>query len=190
MKKQFYTPIILLIALSLSCGEPKNNTVTNNTTNTAIHSDTLKSKSEDDNITKAAKVSLDLLEMGIDRANEKRDARNEAKEPMWVYKIGSPIGNLKQAMEECYKLKAISNIFIFKKDKRHYYIIKDDGYIVKQPSDSTVEVTKRVSSYTSSRVISIDLSQECDSKKYPTKDGTKIQKINGEVKQVECFSCN
>lgn len=193
MKKHFFAPLVLL-AINISCGDSEHNvTTTNNTTtnNTTVVSDTIKHLTEEEKIEAGIDKSIEVINGLSEIVKERREARNAAKDPMWVYQIGAPINSLDKAIEECNRYDEIKNIFVFKKSKREYYLIKDDGYLSENElKDSLDNFARKISSYTNARIKPVDLSQECTSKKYPTTAETEKKKIDGEIVEVECLICN
>lgn len=205
IKNKIYIVSFLVSVLCFSCDEPTEENSTVNNTNITIVSDSVAESDaninvQEDEITKqddmdkivdVAQVGVDMIKDGIAFKNKKDSIRKANKEKLWVYQIGNAINAEDVATMAYEKIKDISNIYIFKLKKREYYLIKDDGYYsYEQLMDSIGDVKRRVSMVTSDRLLPIDLSAQCSSKKKPTITNSIKYKVNKERKEIECRVCD
>ncbi len=196
---------ISLSALCLSCDEPAKDNSTINNTNITIVNDSIsesdinnnqqinegEERTEVDEIIDVANAGVNLIKEGISIKNKKDSIRIANKERLWVYQIGNAINDEDIAALAYDKLKEVPNIYIFKLKRHEYYLIKDDGYYSnEQLLDSMGSVKKRMSTLTSDRLIPIDLSAQCSSKKKPTVTNPIKYKRDKEKREVECRVCD
>ena len=109
-------------------------------------------KSDDEIRTEAiANVAVEVGKGSIEAVKE-RNARIRREDSLkavnmpqrWVYIIGDQIGSEKEAWKEYDKFKDIPNLYLLKKSKSEYYLIKDDQFSTKQINDSIDAFKKRI----------------------------------------------
>jgi len=185
------TVLFFAFAIFISCDETDDHSTTNgDTSNTTINGDTSKPKNEIDKVITIVDAGVDLVKDIKEISDKNVEIRNANKDRLWVYKIGTAINDDGLAGKAYEKIKDIPNLYVFKKGKNEYYIIKDDGYSTEeQLTDSLGSTKKLVANYTTDRVIPLDLSLECTSRKQPTKDDPIRYKMEREKKEVECRVC-
>ncbi len=137
-------------------------------------------------------VADGLHEIGKDvhQIKHDRDSTLQAgKEHFWVYQIGMPTDSKEEAGKAYEKVKSLSNLYVFKKSRGEYYVIKDDMVHSKeQLMDSLGSIEKRIQG-SGNRIQMIDLSELCSLRKQPKGTDPVKYKIDGEKKEVECRAC-
>jgi len=112
------------------------------------------------------------------------------KQRMWVYQIGGPLSREEQAAAKFEKLKTITNLYIFKRSSHEYYIIKDDTYKSNQQLIDSFSGTRiKLEAISNDRLDIVDLSLLCPAKENPAPSKPVLYKNNGELKEIECRSC-
>jgi len=106
----------------------------------------------------------------------------------WVYQIGLPFEKDDLAGVESDKLKNLSNVYIFKKSRHEYYLIKDDGYPKELLEDSLGDFKKKLQGI-ETRVTIIDIASLCSNNKKPEVSGSIKYKVDGDKKKIECREC-
>lgn len=183
-----YIAVTACIMLYLACNESGNKTDSSTTNNTTINGDTTKSNNK---IAEIVDAAGGLIKDVVETKKYNDSIRNANKENMWVYQIGSKMNDADVASKMYEQLKEIKNIFIFKKSKKEFYLIKDDAYSSKeQLTDSIGSVKKNLLQYSAERVTIVDLAQECSSKKLPTASSPIKYKVDGDKKDAPCRVCD
>ena len=140
----------------------------------------------------AIKAGAPIVGKIFDNAEENKRRRDSIKQAnsthTWVYQIGESYEKSDLAGNELSKLKNISNIYIFKKSKHEYYLIKDDGYQKEQLEDSLGDFKRKVQSF-ETRVSILDLGTLCSGKKKPSVSKSIKYKIDGKKQEIECREC-
>jgi hypothetical protein len=180
-----------IASLLISCSAFETNTHSESSTttnNTTI--DTIKKKSDLEVYVDAGKEGVTVVKDLIDNKHLKDSIRNTDKDRVWVYQIGSPFSSEELAAKAYNKIKSIPHLYIFRKGRKEYYIVKEDGYPTKEHlQDSLGSVKRQVSAVSSYQVEIKDLSIECSSKKQPTNCAPIKYKVDGNKLEVECKEC-
>jgi len=106
----------------------------------------------------------------------------------WVYQIGEPFEKSDLAGDEWNKLKKIPNLYIFKKSRREYFLIKDDGSPKEILEDSLGDFKKKLNGV-ETRVAIIDLGTMCSGKKKPAVSEPVTYKVDGNKMKIDCREC-
>jgi len=180
--------LLISILFSLGCGDsttPQDNTVKKDTPTAGTNANDVKV----DELNKAS----NLIGKGIDdiAANKRRKDSLKAANAQhtWVYQIGESFEKSDLASDEWNKLKGISNLYIFKKSRREYFLIKDDGYPKELLDDSLGDFKKKLIGI-ETRVGIIDLGTMCSGKKKPAVSDPVTYKVDGNKMKIDCRECD
>jgi hypothetical protein len=182
---KFIRIIPLLIILSCSPDPEKQDSAMETTVSDPIITET---QSVNKDSATDLKEIVTAIKDGVEELKEnkrKKDSIRDSKEArMWVYQIGDSYDDDKNAAKACNKLKSTeSDVFVFKKKRGLYYVIKGTGVSTKEQLDARDELEARVSD----RILAIDLSLMC--KAVPTRtDPIKI-KVDHEKIEIDCKEC-
>ncbi len=109
----------------------------------------VKGEIETEGIKQAGSLGKEAIQLRKEHNNNKwkEDSLKTANMPeRWVYIIGDQIGSEKEAWRAFDKFKAIPNVYILKKGKSEYYIVKDDQYSRDRLGDSSLSFKKQIAS--------------------------------------------
>ncbi len=190
MKKEIYLTLLVAGAMIFhSCGDSNtNNEVSANTTttnNTTLEGDTSKKKSDIEQIADATKQGVELIKDGLAEKRKADSIRNANEPRIWVYQIGESYNDDERVAKEYDKYKGNEpDLFIFKKKRKEFYLLKGIGAGFKiDLKESISELEKRFSA----RVSHCDLSMMC--RKMPINTKSIKYKVDGEKKEAECKTC-
>ncbi len=117
---------------------------------------------------------------------ERGDSIRDANEPhRWVYVVGDSYDDEDLAAEAYGKLKESEpDIYVFKKKRKKFYVIKGAGLATRKPLDDSLEA---VQTRLNTRLDVIDLSKAC--RKMPINTDPIKYKADGEKQYANCKKC-
>lgn len=128
-----------------------------------------------------------LVESKIEKKHLKDSIKRANRKQIWVYQIGTPKKYDSELIGALKLLDTISNICVFKKSRKSYYIIKDDGCSKKELENSLDSVKSMLAGITK-RVDIINLDSFCN-KKEKIKEIKKITDKKNKI-EIPCFECD
>jgi hypothetical protein len=180
--------LVFCVLVFQSCSDNDTNTsTTSNTTNNNPPKDTIIKKSDTAILIETVG---DLAKKALEQKRRKDSTMSASKGEHWVYQIGDAFDKQQLVGEEYEKLKSLNNIYVFRKPRNKYYLIKDEGfYSETQAADSLPNFKSRLAKLSTAQATKIDLSQECSSRKLPTNSDRVKYKHGGEKLEVDCKTC-
>jgi len=187
IKNQFILVLILSAIFIISCSDTENiQASSENTTNTTTNNNTIQADtSKEAKIAALVKEGAELVEATILAKRRADSVRNANETRKWVYKIGDSYDDDDLVAKAYDKLKETDeDIYVFKKGRKNYLLIKGEGVSLKEELEDSIEIIKK---RTHKAIELIDLSIIC--RKSPQVTDQIKYKIDGEKKYANCKSC-
>jgi hypothetical protein len=191
MKKQYLFALFCIATTALySCGDSTDSktTANDNTTKQVQPAGTNANDVTIQEIKTAKDIGGKIVDDVAANKRRKDSIRTANATHTWVYQIGEPFEESDLAGKEWDKLNGMTNLYIFKKSRHEYYLIKDDGYPKELLEDSLGGFKKKLAGL-ETRVAIIDLGSFCSGKKKPSISDPIKYKVDGDKKKIECHEC-
>ena len=190
MKTHLLFLVFGFVFISFSCGNNSetNTEVSSNTTNNnpTANSDTPTGEESPQSTEEKVAVLVSETAKEFYEEWEKGDSIRDANEPhRWVFVIGDSYDDDYLAAQTYDQLKETEpDVFIFRKKRKKYYLIKGEGLSSRNILDDSLDaIQKRLNT----RVDIIDLSKAC--RKMPTNTDDLKYKVEGEKRYARCKKC-
>lgn len=189
MRNLYLITLLFVSTLFISsCGNDNSENInavstnTQTTNNNTINGDTSKKNSPEVEIAEALTAAAKDFYDGWEKKDSIRDANEEN---IWVYLIGDVYDDDDQIAKEYDKLiQTEKDIFIFKKKRKKYYLMKGNGFTSEKEMDDSLSV---VQNRIQTRLSVVNLSKMC--RGMPKNAGSIKYKVDGEKKEAECKTC-